>query len=674
MGGAGGVLAAGYLDISNPTGWITGSAGSSATATTMTFTNTLNVNMPLVNNTFHYSVGTSNTLPNPIVPVYSRLSDASVSNPVVGGSWNDPNSWTTSSSGFGAALGAAPTGVPVVILSGARINMNVNGRIAFTSQNNGLLVLSTSFGHNLGIMSGTGTMRTATNTFPAGNYTVFVSSSGGTIEYVAPMTMNNRSTYNSLLFSGAGTVTMTNTDLTLNGSFTNPAGVTVNNAFNRNISIARDWSNSGTFTTGTGTVIFNGSLAQSIIGTTVFNNLTVSKPTNLTLTGTTTINGVLTLTNGNIVSSAYPAAPLLLLGSASSVSGGSSTSFVSGQIRKTMNSGTSFAFPLGSIAAARFRPATVGSTSALDTWDASYIGNNPTTDGYSNTSFNVANMAQVSQYEYWQVACASGTSSASLTLSFGAGSYGGSDVGILSSMKTVRWTGAQWDLPPGGGTFSQSGTNVTGTVTVSFQNAFSPQTLATDDNNSTLPIELLEFTGKRDLSGVILNWKTAQEINSDRFEIERSPDGSRFSKIGTRPAAGTSKTMRSYQYVDKEVSETTRYYYRLRQVDNNGSARYSGVVSILAAGEVTERWAAFPNPIQAGQLFEVKLMDTRVDNSRAVQMMLISFDGRVIFKGEGLLDQLNPRLVSKFDDLSTGIYLLQIGDGEIRKTFRIVRY
>ena len=59
------------------------------------------------------------------------------------------------------------------------------------------------------------------------------------------------------------------------------------------------WSNSGTFTAGTGTVSFTGLSAQSITGTTIFNNLTINNTTGVTAANDMTVNGALTLTSAN---------------------------------------------------------------------------------------------------------------------------------------------------------------------------------------------------------------------------------------------------------------------------------------------------------------------------------------------------------------------------------------
>jgi len=70
------------------------------------------------------------------------------------------------------------------------------------------------------------------------------------------------------------------------------------------------------------------------------------------------------------------------------------------------------------------------------------------------------------------------------------------------------------------------------------------------DKQIPLPITLLYFTARAEGKRSLLNWETATEINNDRFEIERSPDGISFTKIGQVPGAGNSNVHISYQWYD----------------------------------------------------------------------------------------------------------------------------
>jgi hypothetical protein len=95
------------------------------------------------------------------------------------------------------------------------------------------------------------------------------------------------------------------------------------------------------------------------------------------------------------------------------------------------------------------------------------------------------------------------------------------NIGTVANLKVVRWDGTKWDVPPGGGTFTQTGTNVTGTVKVSVVSNFSPFTFGSTDPDSPLPITLISFNAKLNNDLVDLTWKTAQEISNHYFVVER---------------------------------------------------------------------------------------------------------------------------------------------------------
>ncbi|MGC4022988.1 MAG: hypothetical protein QM734_14115 [Cyclobacteriaceae bacterium] len=658
-----------YLDDSNPTGWIVNppnANGGTASLTQMIFANSPSTNFPPNGDSYDYCVGDANSLPNPITPLYSRLSVANVANLSVGGSWSTASNWTTSSDGDLAGTNpssVAPTGVPVVILSGSRINLNTNGRKAFKTTLNGLLSnAGSTTGHSLGTITGTGTFRTATNTFPAGNYTAFVASGGGTIEYIAPMTMNSTATYNNLsIYSGStGTVTMTASNLTVNGNVNIPVNTTLDNTSNNaNMSVAGNWTNSGTFNAGTGTVTFNGTVAQSITGAISLYGLTVNNTssTGLTLGSTTTVSGPLTLTDGYVFSNSSPSTPLLQLGSATTLSGGSATSFVNGQIRKSILSGGTFAFPVGSTITGLYRPATVSTTSGDDSWDVSYVGNDPTNDGYSSSLFNSANMVKVSAFEYWLVSNVngSGATSAGLTLSYGTGSYGTPDIGDPTQLKTARWNGSMWDVPPGGGTFSYTGDNFTGTVSVSSQSAFSPQTIASTDPASALPIELAYFKGEEVDGGVQLDWKTLSEKNNDYFTVLHSKDGELFKEIGKVKGSGTTSAQHSYGLLDNNAVMGLNYY-RLKQTDLDGKTTTVSNASVMV-DHLPVFANVYPNPVSRQQLLNVDM--NGLNPNQFIGLQLFNTQGVSLRQTSVQADDNGVASVTISPvDLTSGVYIL----------------
>jgi alpha-tubulin suppressor-like RCC1 family protein/uncharacterized protein (DUF2141 family) len=117
--------------------------------------------------------------------------------------------------------------------------------------------------------------------------------------------------------------------------------------------------------------------------------------------------------------------------------------------------------------------------------------------------------------------------------------------------------------------------------------------------STPLPVELVAFTAT--LAGpaaVRMAWATASEKNSAAFEVERSTDGELFARIGTVAAAGSSSTARAYELLDAKLpTGAATLYYRLKQVDADGTFSYSPVRTVTGAAEGL---ALYPNPTRGG--------------------------------------------------------------------------
>jgi hypothetical protein len=114
-------------------------------------------------------------------------------------------------------------------------------------------------------------------------------------------------------------------------------------------------------------------------------------------------------------------------------------------------------------------------------------------------------------------------------------------------------------------------------------------------NTIVLPVNFIDFYGKASGKSNILFWSTASEMNSRFFEIERSTSGIQFEKIGEVNAAGSSTSIRKYQFVDENVI-AEKYYYRLKQMDIDGRSTMSSVI-LLSNKEVNNDVLVFPNPV-----------------------------------------------------------------------------
>lgn len=163
---------------------------------------------------------------------------------------------------------------------------------------------------------------------------------------------------------------------------------------------------------------------------------------------------------------------------------------------------------------------------------------------------------------------------------------------------------------------------------------------------SPLPVELLSFDAACKGGEVALSWSTATEAQSDRFLVERSPDGMSFTGIGTVKAAGNSLVKISYAFADHQPLPGTAYY-RLKETALDGTEKIYKQVAVacdVRAGDVR----IYPNP-SGGQFV---LEGAELHSTFTVLNAL----GVEVLKGEVLL----PRQDVDAGTLSDGVYMVNL--------------
>ena len=110
-----------------------------------------------------------------------------------------------------------------------------------------------------------------------------------------------------------------------------------------------------------------------------------------------------------------------------------------------------------------------------------------------------------------------------------------------------------------------------------------------------IPVELISFTASVTGNAVTLSWTTATEINNLGFEVQRSTSNSEFVTVGFVEGNGTTTEQQEYSYIDRNVT-AGKYFYRLKQIDYDGSFDYSDVVEVDAAPVSFSLEQNYPNP------------------------------------------------------------------------------
>ncbi|MGB8316637.1 MAG: T9SS type A sorting domain-containing protein, partial [Ignavibacteriaceae bacterium] len=121
-----------------------------------------------------------------------------------------------------------------------------------------------------------------------------------------------------------------------------------------------------------------------------------------------------------------------------------------------------------------------------------------------------------------------------------------------------------------------------------------------------VPVELTSFTANTEENKITLSWETATEKNNAGFDIEKSSDKKNFSKIGNIKGRGTTTEKQSYTYTDK-ISGGGKFYYRLKQIDYNGSFTYSNILEVSALPTVFSLSQNYPNPFNPSTTIKFQL-------------------------------------------------------------------
>jgi hypothetical protein len=192
--------------------------------------------------------------------------------------------------------------------------------------------------------------------------------------------------------------------------------------------------------------------------------------------------------------------------------------------------------------------------------------------------------------------------------------------------------------------------------TVTFNVTSFSQTVIGTLGSSPLPVELASFTAERRDDAGLLRWATASEKNSAYFAVESSPNGRDFRELGKVQGQGTSTQAHDYQFVDAQL---TRYgaktvYYRLRQVDQDGTVAYSPVRT-LALPTVTgpAQLLAYPNPAHN----QVRVVLTNVATTAPLE--LFDAAGRLVRSQP--VSTVETEMALPLSELPAGVYVLRCG-------------
>jgi len=449
------------------------------------------------------------------------------------------------------------------------------------------------------------------------------------------------------------------TAVSMSGNLTIASGNTLDvSTSNFGLTIGGNFINNGTFNRRAGAVIFNGTGAQSIggTGTQNFHILTVNKASGgLTLNNPVVANNALNLTSGIVTSSTTN---LLTLPVAATLSGGSTSSYVNGPLRRSYNSTSlqSRVFPVGK--GGLYRPVTLnirhGATTVTD-YTVEQIEGAPTVRNFP------VGVNSISQLRYFVINRGSGAAvvEASVLLSYGVAD----NINDPATIRMLKSSGGDWIDIGGIGVGEPSGTIQSDINFTQFSD------FGIGSIDSTLPLIWRMFDAKTDNHSIIANWQTTQEEDVSHFEVEYSINGFDWELAGKVDAKYGYDLINEYRFSFVPKLSSKYYFLRIKQLDYSGGFDYSDIVRVVFNHSEENGVILYPNPSN-GQDIRISDFSNRKSLESDRTIIIFSSIGGIIHRMDWPLGEVEKIL----PPLSKGTYLLKVTNGNLTEWKRFVVY
>jgi hypothetical protein len=198
--------------------------------------------------------------------------------------------------------------------------------------------------------------------------------------------------------------------------------------------------------------------------------------------------------------------------------------------------------------------------------------------------------------------------------------------------------------------------NRTGLTTANIANAWRIGTK--NLSSAPLPVKLMEFSGKYQEKQVYLNWKTATEENNSHFVVERTMDGFTFLPVASVAGHGNSSELHNYSALDKQPEKGINYY-RLVQIDLDGSSENSHLIAVNCKGREVE-FTVYPSPANDQIFVEA------ADMENVSRITISDIMGVKVFEADGFVPSIDA------SHLSSGVYQIILHSGAQQRSQKII--
>jgi parallel beta-helix repeat protein len=187
---------------------------------------------------------------------------------------------------------------------------------------------------------------------------------------------------------------------------------------------------------------------------------------------------------------------------------------------------------------------------------------------------------------------------------------------------------------------------------------------------STVPVTLSKLEATKRINNVVISWSTASEVNNSHFVVERSIDGIHFEGIGRVRGNGTTSRMINYSFTDEGVldqyARVNTIYYRLRQVDFDGSEELSRVLRVQNEQSRGVQTEILPNPNRGSFVLALS-----TDWENEANITIYNTTGTMVYNKQTMLQNGTNRMDMNLD-LPSGVYSIIVNHQGLQTIKRFV--
>jgi len=182
-------------------------------------------------------------------------------------------------------------------------------------------------------------------------------------------------------------------------------------------------------------------------------------------------------------------------------------------------------------------------------------------------------------------------------------------------------------------------------------------------------VELISFIASYENSEVMLNWKTETEVNNYGFNIQRRINKGEWDSIAFIEGSGNSNSPKNYSYCDKDLfAGGSNFQYRLKQMDNDGTFEYSGVVEVEIIPTQYELSQNYPNPFNPSTTIRFSL-----PKSTQLKIILYNMLGEKIETiSDGMYESGFHKVTFNAINLPSGAYVYRLESNEFVQVKKLI--